>query len=152
MVEPGSCSTTLSDRAPSFTISLFTLRGPQSAGRQVYAGWDDGFADLGRYFSQLAESWRGWKGEVVFESLEHDLRLSATHDGHVHVKVEIWESTEPHGWRVQSELQSTSASSWLQWLVKLPIAFEADRPPYSAPEAGSPANIAAVAVKPDGCL
>ena len=48
----------------------------------------------------MASSWRGWDGTRVFESIEHDLRLSATHDGHVNLRVLLWESTEPLGWRV----------------------------------------------------
>lgn len=52
------------------------IEGPDlSAGRQVYAGWSEGFVGLGRYFAKLADSWRGWSGEQVFESIESDLRL-----------------------------------------------------------------------------
>lgn len=57
-----------------------TLRSTDlSVSRQVYAGWSDGFVDLGSYFCGLADAWRGWSGERVFESVEGDLRLVATH-------------------------------------------------------------------------
>lgn len=72
--------------------------------RQVYAGSSEGFAHLARYFDSLAESWRGWPGERVFESAEGDLCLSATHDGHVRVSILLRESDKPRGWRVSAEL------------------------------------------------
>ncbi len=82
------------------------IEGPDlSASRQVYAGWDEGFAGLARYFDSLVESWRGWDGERVFESIEHDLRLSSIHDGHVRIAMLLWEPTEPHGWRVEVALK-----------------------------------------------
>lgn len=40
----------------------------------------------------------------MFESIEGDLRLDATHDGHVHIVVVIRETNELAGWRVQAEL------------------------------------------------
>ena len=82
------------------------VEGPDlSASRQVYAGWSEGFAHLARYFDSLVESWQGWPGERVFESVEGDLRLSATHDGHVRVAILLQESDKPRGWRVSAELQ-----------------------------------------------
>ena len=89
-------------------VDYLTVRveGPELlAGRQVYAGWIDGFANLASWFEGLAESWRGWNGEQAFESIEHDLRLSATHDGHVRMAIDLWESSEPRGWRVKAELR-----------------------------------------------
>ena len=43
------------------------------------------------FFSDLAASWRGWSGQKVFESLEHDLQMIATADrtGHVDLLVKI---------------------------------------------------------------
>ena len=82
------------------------LDGPSlSASRQVYAGWHEGFEILARYFDDLAASWRGWEGERVFESIERDLRIAATHDGHVQMGILLWECSQPGGWRVQAELR-----------------------------------------------
>jgi Family of unknown function (DUF6228) len=36
---------------------------------------------LPAYFAALAEAWRGWDGERVWQSLESDCRLAAVHDG-----------------------------------------------------------------------
>jgi hypothetical protein len=82
-----------------------TLTGPDlSASRQVYAGWSGGFTHLATFFADLADQWRGWQGERVFESIEGDLRIQATHDGHVNLRVTLWESTVPDGWKVQAEV------------------------------------------------
>lgn len=32
------------------------------------------------FFLLLAKDWRGWNGERTFESLEHSLRITASHD------------------------------------------------------------------------
>src|SRR5262249_11621560 len=37
--------------------------------------------------ADLAESYRGWDGARIWESLEHDLRIDATHDGPGHVSL-----------------------------------------------------------------
>lgn len=77
-----------------------------SAEREVYAGWESGFAGLVSYFADLSAAWRGWEGERVFESIEGDLRLTASHFGsRVSVVVVLWESTNPLGWRVEAELE-----------------------------------------------
>ncbi|UAL30699.1 DUF6228 family protein [Nocardioides rotundus] len=89
-------------------VDYLTVRveGPDlSASRQVYAGWESGFSGLAVYFETLVASWRGWDGEQVFESIEHDLRIVATHDGHVHLEVRLRESTEARGWQVRAELR-----------------------------------------------
>lgn len=39
------------------------------------------FNDPIAYFDALAADWRGWQGTRVYESLERDLRLEATHEG-----------------------------------------------------------------------
>lgn len=83
-----------------------TLEGPDlRASRQVYEGYDEGFTSLARYFKDLAADWRGWNGSRDYESIEGDLRLQATHDGHVNLRVLLWEPTVPTGWRVEAELR-----------------------------------------------
>lgn len=83
-----------------------TLEGPcLRASRQVYEGYDEGFSSLARYFGDLAANWRGWEGSRDYESIEGDLRMQATHDGHVNVRVLLWESTVPTGWRAEAEVR-----------------------------------------------
>lgn len=87
------------------TLSV-TLEGPDlRASRQVYEGYANGFTNLARYFEDLTANWRGWSGSRSYESIEGDLRLDATHDGHVNLRVLLWESTVPGGWRVEGELR-----------------------------------------------
>jgi hypothetical protein len=69
------------------------------ASSRVSAHYASEFDDLVAFFRQLAADWRGWGGERIYESLEHDLRLTATHDGHVRLAVQLWQ--EPRwlpGW------------------------------------------------------
>lgn len=48
-----------------------TLAGPNlRASRQVCAGWSSGFMNLATFFADLADRWRGWQGERVFETIE----------------------------------------------------------------------------------
>lgn len=46
---------------------------------------EQGANNLPAFFDKLAASWRGWDGEMVWESIEHDLRITARHDGAGHV-------------------------------------------------------------------
>ena len=48
------------------------------ASSRVSAHYASEFDDLVAFFRQLAADWRGWDGERTYESLEHDLRLTAT--------------------------------------------------------------------------
>ncbi len=75
----------------SVTLEGIDLR----ATRRVYAGYDEGFAKLARYFNALATDWRGWNGSRYYESIEGDLRIQATHDGHVNLRVLLRESAVP---------------------------------------------------------
>ena len=49
-------------------------------------------------WSGSSTDWCGWQGERTCESLEHDLRLTATHDGYVHLVVQLRETSVPGGW------------------------------------------------------
>ncbi|MFF1875665.1 DUF6228 family protein [Kitasatospora herbaricolor] len=60
-----------------------------------------GFASLSTFFADLASSWRGWHGERVYESLEHDLEIRASHKGHVALDVGLRETTVD-GWTARS--------------------------------------------------
>ena len=41
--------------------------------------------NLGDYFSDLAQSWKGWSGEKVWQSIERELRLGAKCDSLGHI-------------------------------------------------------------------
>jgi hypothetical protein len=92
-------------RQPSGAVELLEVNVRDKdlqAGKSVYEGYSDGFELLARFFEDLAASWRGWIGERVYESIEHDLRLVATHDGHVRLRVRLWQSADPDGWTVET--------------------------------------------------
>jgi hypothetical protein len=44
---------------------------------------------LPRLFEDMAANWRGWRGKKAWESIDHDLRLTASHDGHGHISVAV---------------------------------------------------------------
>jgi hypothetical protein len=52
-----------------------------SASSTVEGNYADGFMDLVEFFTSLEESWSGWPGDKVYESVNHDLRLVASHKG-----------------------------------------------------------------------
>ncbi|WP_228941626.1 DUF6228 family protein [Nocardioides sp. Leaf374] len=85
----------------SVTLEDLDLR----ATRRVYEGYDEGFTSLARYFNELATDWRGWNGSRYYESIEGDLRIQATHDGHVNLRVLLRESAVSTGWCVEAELR-----------------------------------------------
>jgi hypothetical protein len=57
-----------------------------------------GFEELAGFFRKLAADWCGWRGEWAYESLERELRLTATRDGHVRPAVFLRQSGVPDGW------------------------------------------------------
>jgi Family of unknown function (DUF6228) len=65
---------------------------------RVSSHYANGFDELAGFFQMLAADWRGWPGERSYESLEHELRLTARHDGHVRIAVELRQSSLPDGW------------------------------------------------------
>ena len=71
---------------------------------RVSAHHATGFDELAAYFGGLASNWRGWPGERAYESLEDALRLTATHDGHVQLAVQLREF-RPDGWSVAAVIQ-----------------------------------------------
>ena len=62
-----------------------------------------GFTSLHAFFAELTSAWRGWHGEKVYESLEHDLKITATHTGHVALHVRLRETTVD-GWSARATL------------------------------------------------
>jgi hypothetical protein len=130
-VQIGNLDTTLTlssaHRLPNGAAELLdvSIRDTDlTAGRAVYAGYADGFGRLADFFAELAASWRGWPGERTYESVEHDLRIVATHDGHVRLKVRLWQSSDPNGWTVETTLrldageQLSKAASEISSLIR----------------------------------
>jgi hypothetical protein len=100
---------TCHDRHPdgSPRTILATLEGPSlSASVPAY---DDNYGALADFFDGLAASWRGRDGERAFGSLEGDLDLVATHDGHVRLTVRLRVVDGPGDWDVRATSRSTLA-------------------------------------------
>ena len=58
------------------------------------------WGNLGAFFTDLAESWRGWDGERSWESPEHDLMIIATADHAGHCNIEFTVRDGPiHTWK-----------------------------------------------------
>jgi hypothetical protein len=74
------------------------------ASRRVWE-YEAGFNALVAFFNGLAADWRGWQGERTYESLEHDLRLTATHDGHVQLVIQLREPFVRNGWSATAVVQ-----------------------------------------------
>ena len=76
------------------------LRVPrlEARSRDYSANYAVGFDDLVAFFRQLAADWRGWDGERTYESIDQDLRLTATHDGYVRLAVQLWQQGGRFGW------------------------------------------------------
>jgi hypothetical protein len=60
---------------------------------------------LANFFDDLAESWRGWEGEKVWESYEGGMSLRCTSDrlGHITVAVELREGL-PTVWEARGDV------------------------------------------------
>jgi hypothetical protein len=60
--------------------------------------------DLDAFFDRLAASWRGWQGEQVWEALEHQMSIAATHDGtgHVRLRVTLRQGWLPDAWEASA--------------------------------------------------
>jgi hypothetical protein len=104
-VEFGSGATLIALSHETSDSVLVTIReGDLRARRMVHGAYSGGFDNLAAFFADLAKDWRGWAGERIYESLEHDLRFVAEHDGHVRLKVRLWQSSDPDGWSVETRL------------------------------------------------
>ena len=68
------------------------------ASLRVSAHYATGFDELVGFLNEMASDWRGWQGERTYESLEHDLRLTAMHDGHIQLVVQLRETSAADGW------------------------------------------------------
>jgi hypothetical protein len=59
----------------------------KSSGQFFMLGYE--WENLARYFLELQELWKGWDGEKSWNSVEHDLAVAATSDGHGHCHFHI---------------------------------------------------------------
>ena len=88
-------------RGPDGEIWFVWVRlrvGGLDASWRVSSHYATGFDELVGFFQGLAADWRGWSGERTYESMEHELRLTARHDGHVRIAVQLHQSSLPDGW------------------------------------------------------
>jgi hypothetical protein len=62
---------------------------------------------IDKYFASLAADWRGWSEAKTWNSLDHTLRFSATHDGlgHVELRVELSRSVYHDAWQASATLK-----------------------------------------------
>jgi len=75
--------------------------GSVSAIKKVWGYTDTSFlVDL---FTSIARDWKGWTGERHWESIEGDLKVSASSDklGHIRLETEIKNHDPEDDWRIQ---------------------------------------------------
>jgi hypothetical protein len=110
-----------SDKAPYGEWRyVVELRGPTiNASVEVYDHLPQEFA---RFFSEIADSWKGWKEERVYRSLESALEIVATHDktGHAVFRVEL-RDTGGVAWKAMQEIRIELGQ--LAGLAKNAISF-----------------------------
>jgi hypothetical protein len=59
------------------------------ASSRIMANYGSGFGDLADFFAGLADAWRGWAGVRVWKSVDSTLHITAKHDGHVQLVIEL---------------------------------------------------------------
>lgn len=74
-----------------------------TASRRVVHHYASGFRDLAAFFESLAYDWRGWPDVREWESVEHDLRIEARHNGHVHLAVRL-QDADAWKWSATAEV------------------------------------------------
>jgi len=67
---------------PAQAVAVLALSGLHAV-TAIQEHWSGGFEDLAQFFGSMEKSWRGWRGTRSWESLEGELRLTATHHGGV---------------------------------------------------------------------
>ena len=76
-----------------------------AVGRVYAAEFDTTPAPL---FAQMAASWRGWHGELIWEALDGELSLRCTQDrtGHVSIRVVLRAGPSERDWRVETTIMT----------------------------------------------
>jgi hypothetical protein len=80
------------------------LPASRSTACRPKASYNSGFHDLADFFESLERDWRGWADVRTWSSLESDLVIQATHDGHIHLVVELRQPQE-QSWIVTAHLE-----------------------------------------------
>ena len=106
------------------------------ASLRVSAHYATGFDELVAFVNGLASDWRGWQGKRTYESLEHDLRLTATHDGHVRLVVQLRETSVPDGWSATGTVQLDPGEEMTR--AALDVAALLSPPQRQPPASGGP--------------
>jgi hypothetical protein len=77
-----------------------------SACAHVYAGYTS--SHPAPLFADMARQWSGWRGELVWESLEGELALRCSHDrlGHISIRIELRAGFMPSDWRVAATVMA----------------------------------------------
>ena len=89
------------DRAkPLEYYSLRILQTDLTAQSRVYGGYCSSHPT--QLFADMARQWDGWKGELVWTSLESELTLRCSHDGlgHISIRAELRSGPMSDDWRV----------------------------------------------------
>jgi Family of unknown function (DUF6228) len=73
-------------------------RSDLSATARVWAGHC--LSHPAPWFHELAKNWQGWRGELVWNSLERELALVATRDrfGHITIRIELRSGLMERDW------------------------------------------------------
>ena len=95
---------------------------------RVSAHYATGFDELTEFFHGLAARWRGWEGVRTYESLEHELRLTAVHDGHVRLAVQLRQSSLPDGWLASAVVQIDPGEEMTQAAEAVRALLSSPRP------------------------
>jgi hypothetical protein len=59
-----------------------------------------------KFFSELAEKWRGWQGQIKWRSMEAELELIAASDpvGHIWITANVRPDAHPARWRATASV------------------------------------------------
>jgi hypothetical protein len=86
------------------TIQLRELRASTRPLNAYNELGGDGSA-LAAVLAQMATEWRGWKGEKVWHTTDHEVTLTFTHDRVSRVRVDVELKDSPAGnWKVEGEI------------------------------------------------
>ena len=116
------------ERGPDGGVRYVTvrLRAPGlDAAVRVCAHYATGFDELVAFFGELADGWRGWQGERTYESLEHDLRFTAVHEGHVRLSSCLQQTSTPSGWSASAVIQLDPGEELIQAAADLAALLSA---------------------------